>query len=176
MKSILVGTIVLALSSFGCQKSPKSGDGVASAAVSAAPPPSAPEAPPKPWYEGRWSGTYQAALERIELPVGGVRAWKDDDGTAASGAGTLSVSVSPDGMATGEADGPLGAQVVSGHADEKGIRLTLAPKSDDDKAFRGTLIAERAGETVAGSLRASSGDSLTVRKATVELRPVPPAP
>lgn len=141
-----------------------------SALASAALAPSAAPAPQKLWFEGRWSGTYQAELERIELPKGGIRAWKDDDGTKASGAGTLNVSVTPQGSASGEAKGPLGDQSISGQADDRGFWLELTPKNLDEGAFRGTLVlAERSGDRLRGFLRASSGDSLTVRKAKVEL-------
>jgi hypothetical protein len=160
-----------------CQRAPSGGSGATSATVSAASAPavaSAPAPKPKAWYEGRWSGSYEAVIERIQLEAGGVRAWKEDDGQRASGKGTLVCSVTPEGVASGEADGPLGALLVSGVADEQGLRLSLSPKGDDPNGFRGTLLATRAGDQVTGTLSASSGDSLTVRKARVELRPSAP--
>jgi hypothetical protein len=164
--------LLLLLALAACKKS-EPPQGASSAAVAAAPASAAPSAAtaPKAWYEGRWSGTYEAALERIELEVGGVRAWKDDDGQRASGKGTLTVAVNPEGIATGEAEGPLGAQVVHGIADDGGLRLTLSPKGGEAEGFRGTMVLAKAPDHVAGSLNASSGDSLTVRKAKVELRP-----
>jgi len=163
----------IVLSLVSCKREPSSSTnpGEASSALPAASAPAAPPIAPKPWYEGNWSGTYESSIESLAHEVGGVRAWKQDEGKAASGPGTLKVSVGSDGVVTGEAQGALGAQSVSGHADEKGLWLTLTPKEDDVLAFRGTLVAERSGETVSGSLRASSGDSLTVRKATAVLRP-----
>jgi hypothetical protein len=113
-------------------------------------------------------------IERIELEVGGVRAWKEDDGTRHAGKGTLALAVTPEGIASGEAEGPLGTLLVSGVADDQGMRLTFAPKADDANGFRGTLFATRTADHVSGALNASSGDSLTVRKAKVELRPKAP--
>jgi hypothetical protein len=160
-----------------CQRAPAGGSDVTSATVSAASAPAVASAPvpkPKAWYEGRWSGSYEAVLDRIELDAGGVRAWKEDDGQRASGKGTLVCSVTPEGIASGQAEGPLGELLVSGVADEQGLRLSLSPKGDDPNGFRGTLLATRTGEQVTGTLSASSGDSLTVRKAKVELRPSAP--
>ena len=164
------------LCAFACQRVEKSGESAPQPAPSAARPKASaatktPEAPPRGPYEGRWSGTYEATLERVVLEKGGVRAWKDDDGTQGSGTGTLTVEVHPDGRAHGEATGPLGAQRLRGIADEHGLRLTLSPKEPDVRGFSGTLVAAKAVDRVSGELRASSGDSLTVRKATVELRP-----
>lgn len=162
-----------------CKQSPTEEKNAAASAARVAAPASnaaAPPSAPNPWYEGRWAGTYEAALQRIELQLGGVRAWKEDDGKAASGPGTLTVSVTPDGIATGESDGPLGALLVSGTADEERLRLTLSPRNDDPNAFRGTLVAEGKEGLAKGALSASSGDSLTVRKAVVELRKTPARP
>lgn len=121
------------------------------------------------WYEGSWSGTYESALHRIELPVGGVRAWKDDDGKAGSGTGTLNLSIAQDGRVSGEAEGPLGPLTVSGELDGETLRVHLAPDGGGGKDFRGVLVAGREGDRLRGTLRASTGDSLVVRAAPVEL-------
>lgn len=176
MRAFALVTAALVLTA--CQRAPTAEDRAAppaSASISKALPPASAGGPAvaltKNPYAGRWSGTYEAALERVVLPVGGIRAWKEDDGAAGAGKGTLSVEVSADGSARGEATGPLGAQTLRGIADEHGLRLTLAPKEPDVRGFSGTLVAAKSADRVTGQLRASSGDSLVVRKASVELRP-----
>lgn len=170
--------LLAALFALQCKQSPSDEKHTAGSAPHAAAPAPSAAAPsaPKHWYEGRWAGTYEAALQRIELEVGGVRAWKEDDGKAASGPGTLTVSVTPEGIATGESDGPLGPLHVSGTADAERLRLTLSPRGDAPNGFRGTLVAEGKDGLAKGALSASSGDSLTVRKGTVELRKAPAPP
>lgn len=175
MNAVAGGVLVLVLLSFSCKRSsdPPGDDSKSEANQASSAAPSASAAPEisKPWFEGNWSGSYHAELQRIELPKGGIRAWEKDDGKRAAGAGTLKVSIGPDGLATGEAEGPLGKQRVTGQATERGFWLELIPESQEVTAFRATLVLERAGDKVQGSLRASSGDSLTVRKAQVELKP-----
>lgn len=173
--------LVLAFAVLGCRRESNTDEAAASASAvsaarAAAPAPSASAPKPKAWYEGRWSGKYEASLERITLEVGGVRAWKDDDGTSASGPGTITLDVTADGVVTGESDGALGPASIRGVADDAGFRLTFAARSDDPRAFNGTLVTERGEGRVSGTLRASSGDSLTVRKAQVELTPNAPTP
>jgi len=76
-----------------CQKDPKTdsvavGSAQPSASVAA---PVAAALPAKPWFEGNWQGAFQAELFRIELATGGVKEWKQDDGTKSSGEGKLSL-------------------------------------------------------------------------------------
>lgn len=155
-----------------CREAPapdaRSNSSAAPAPSVVAPPPSA-AAVARPWYEGTWTGSYNANLNRIELAVGGVRAWKEDDGKAASGPGSIQLSVSKDGVVSGEAEGPLGPLGVTGSADDGAFRLVFAPRSGELNAFRGAVVAVRKNDTVNGILRVSSGDSLTVRSAAVEL-------
>ncbi len=154
--------------SLGCQNAARQEQQAApSASAAPAPPPA-----PKAWFEGSWQGAYQAELHRIELPVGGVKEWKKDDGSAASGAGTLSLSATADGDVTGSAKGPLGEQRVSGRVEGDTLALSLIPSADD--GFRGTILAAKAPEGIKGTLQASSGDSLTVRKASVTLSKAAP--
>jgi hypothetical protein len=161
VKALLAVALVL-----GCQNAPKqettapSGSAVASAA------PVAPAAPPKPWFEGSWQGAYQAELHRIEGP-GGVKEWKKDDGAQASGPGTLTLTAAPDGSVTGTAKGPLGEQQVTGRVEGETVALSLVPALAD--GFRGVILASKAADGLKGTLQASSGDSLQVRKASVTL-------
>jgi hypothetical protein len=168
----LVGALVLVIASSGCRKesAPAAVGSALASAVASAPPPK-----PKPWYQGKWSGKYTAALQPIEPLPGTVREWKLDDGGAASGSGTLELELDERGVASGKAQGPLGALAVNGNVDEETVRLTLEPGAPaGDKDFRGVLVARREGAVLRGTLRASSGDSLTVRVAEVELARVEP--
>jgi hypothetical protein len=159
------------LVTLGCQNAARQEQQSTSAsAVKAAP--AAPSAAPKPWFEGAWQGAYQAELHRIELSAGGVKEWKKDDGRAASGAGTLSLAASADGSVTGTARGPLGAHQVTGRVEGDSVALSLVPDVLD--GFRGTILASKAPEGIKGTLQASSGDSLTVRKASVTLTKATP--
>lgn len=158
-----------------CQKAPPSeataspAAGVAaSAAVLAAPEApasSAAAAGARPWFEGAWRGTFKAELLRIELPAGGVKEWKQDDGKRASGAGELGISVSADGDVSGAAHGALGDLVVSGRAEGDRVALTLRPT--EPAGFHGFALASPSPEGMQGPLTASSGDSLQARQGQV---------
>lgn len=164
--AFVFGGVVLA-----CQRETAPAPTASSAALTA-PSASASAAPaaPKPWYEGKWSGKYTSALNRIELEAGGVKDWKLDDGGVASGEGKIELAVDAEGVARGKAEGPLGSLAVIGSADEDTLRLSFEPGAPSgDKDFRGMLVAKRDGAALRGTLRASSGDSLTVRVAEVEL-------
>jgi hypothetical protein len=164
--------LAFAFALLGCQGAPQaqpteraaassSAAAPASAAASAAPAPSA-------WFLGRWQGSYQAELRRIETSAGGVKEWKKDEGTHASGPGQLSLEAKPDGSVTGSASGALGEQTVTGHIEGDRVALTLT--SSEPNGFRGTIIGAQEGVGIRGTLSASSGDSLSVRQAAVTLQ------
>lgn len=159
--------LVLALSA--CNKSdPAPAPTAASVAAPASSSASPPE-PEKPWYAGAWSGTYAAERYAIELPIGNVPAWKKDDGTKASGSGKISLEVSPEGTVSGSADGPLGKHVARGSVEADTLRVEFVPEGVGADTFRGVMLVTREGDSAKGELRASSGDSLTVRRADVTL-------
>jgi hypothetical protein len=123
-------------------------------------------APAKAWFEGNWQGSFQAQLFRVET-TGGVKEWKKDDGSKASGEGQLSLSVGADGSVIGSATGALGALSVSGRVEGDRAALELSASTPD--GFHGVILATQAGEGMKGTLSASSGDSLQVRQAAVSL-------
>jgi hypothetical protein len=124
-------------------------------------------APAKPWFEGHWQGTFQAELNRIELPVGGVKEWKQDDGKKSSGEGKLSLEASSTGDVSGTAVGALGELSVTGRIDGDRAALTLTSAQTD--GFHGVILASQTAEGLKGTLNASSADSLQVRRASVTL-------
>jgi hypothetical protein len=160
--------LLLLLSATACQQAPKptptatTPSALASSSASAAVP-----APAKPWFEGAWQGVFRAELFRIELSVGGVKEWKQDDGKQASGEGTLTLQAAADGTVTGTAHGALGDLSVAGRADGDRVALTLS--AADASGFHGLILASQTPEGMKGTLNASSGDSLQVRQASVTL-------
>jgi hypothetical protein len=150
-----------------CHKDPpKDQAPVASAAIASAAP-SASAAPAAAWFEGNWQGTYKAELYRIETAAGGVKEWKKDDGAQSSGEGKVSLEAKADGTVSGQASGALGEQSVSGRIEGERVALKLTPA--EANGFQGVILASQAPEGIKGTLSASTGDSLMVRKAEVTL-------
>jgi hypothetical protein len=165
--------ILLALAlTLGCQNASKEQPATAPSASAAAAAPTASAAPAKAWFEGTWQGAYQAELHRIELAAGGVKEWKKDDGSQASGAGTLTLNAAADGSVTGTAKGPLGEQQVTGRVEGETAALSLVPGAPE--GFHGVILASKTADGLKGTLQASSGDSLQVRKASVTLTKATP--
>ena len=159
--------------SFGCEKeTPKPTPNAASASV-ASPIASGSAAPPakaKPWYVGAWTGKYEARHYLVETKKGeGAREWQNDDGGDGEGDGKLELQVAEDGAITGTASGPLGPMTATGAVDDQSFRVRLRPSEPTETAFHGFFVAKREGASVKGTLQASSGDSLKVRDAPVEL-------
>jgi hypothetical protein len=150
-----------------CQKAPKADDVAVGSALPRASVAASAAAPAKPWFEGNWQGTFQAELNRLELAVGGVKEWKQDDGKTSAGEGKLSLAVGPDGDVTGTAIGALGELTVAGRIDGDRAALTLTSARSD--GFHGVIVASQTPQGLKGSLNASSADSLQVRKGSVTL-------
>jgi hypothetical protein len=165
--------VALCLAVTACKKDEPSPSPAASAAAPASASAAPKAAPEKPWFAGAWSGTYAAERFAIELPIGNVPAWKKDDGSKASGAGKISLDVSPEGTVSGSADGPLGKHVARGSVEADTLRVEFVPEGTGADTFRGVMLVTREGDAAKGELRASSGDSLTVRRANVTLAKAP---
>ena len=151
-----------------CQQSSKSEPTAATApSASGSVTPPAPAAPTRAWFEGAWQGVYRAELLRIELPIGGVKEWKQDDGKQASGEGKLAFAAAPDGSVVGTASGALGELLLSGRID--GDRAALLLAAAGSEGFHGVILASQTPEGMQGTLNASSADSLQVRQASVTL-------
>jgi hypothetical protein len=165
MKSLL--PLVLLVACQGASKDAAKDQTPAPSVARASAAPSASAAPAAAWFEGSWQGTYKAELHRIEMAAGGVKEWKKDDGAQASGEGKLSIEAKSDGTVSGQASGALGEQVVSGRVEGEHVSLKLSPAQPD--GFQGVIVAAQAPEGIKGSLSASTGDSLVVRKASVTL-------
>jgi hypothetical protein len=143
----------------------------APAASAAAPAPSASVSAAvtlKPWYSGSFQGSYDAKLAPVEVKVGAVKEWAADDGKAASGPGKLELQIGDDGLVDGAGQGALGASHASGKVEDDTLRVVLAPT--DTTGLRGVLVATKDGDGFRGSIEASSGDSLRVRRAPIQLK------
>jgi hypothetical protein len=152
-----------------CKGSPEQAAATATSAVAASSASAAPvaSAPAKAWYEGTWQGTYKAELLRLETAAGGVKQWKDDDGSKASGDGKLSLEAAGDGTVIGSASGPLGEHTVSGKVEADRVALSLVPA--DAQGFRGVIVASQSGDGIQGTLSVATGDALQARRGTVTL-------
>jgi len=122
----------------------------------------------KPWFSGGFAGEYQAKQLPVEIKVGAVREWTNDDGKLSSGPGKLTLQIADDGLVDGNTEGALGASHLTGKVEEDTLRAQLSPT--DETGLRGVLVASRDGDGFKGSIQASTGDSLRVRQATVELK------
>lgn len=161
-----------ALAVGACKGHPSDAGPVASTSVaSAAPSASIPAPQAKPWFSGSFSAEYQAKLAPVEIKTGAVKEWAADDGKASSGAGKLSLQIDDDGMVDGSGEGALGPSHATGKVEDDTLRVSLTPS--DATGLHGTLVASRDGDGFKGTLEASSGDSLRVRSAAVELKKQP---
>jgi len=156
-------------------KTPAKGDApspsAASAAAAAVVESSAPSAVAphvKPWFAGAFGGEYQAKTAPVDIKTGALKEWGKDDGKLASGPGKLSLRIDDAGQVDGTSDGALGAGTVTGKVEDDTLRVQLSPT--DDAGLHGVLVATRDGDGFKGSIEASSGDSLHVRSAAIELK------
>jgi hypothetical protein len=139
----------------------------ASAAVSAAEP-----APPDPASAKKWAGTYEAKRATLETPPKVTDfTWKNDDGSKALGTGQITMTIA-DGVAAGDATGPLGPQKLSGMLDETVLRLELVPSDPTSpSAMAGSGVGELKDGVISGTLRVSGPKGVEVREVSFSLKP-----
>jgi len=165
---VLAAGLVLS-GALGCNKQ-TSNDAPAPSAAPVAAANSAPAAAAvaKPWFAGAFAGEYQAKTAPVQVPAGALKEWSKDDGKLSNGPGKLSLKIGDDGLVEGTSEGALGVGQVTGKVEEDTLRVQLSPA--DDKGLHGVLVATREGDGFKGSIEASSGDSLQVRTASIELK------
>src|SRR6187402_2350741 len=166
-----VSGLLFGLPSCKTSKSDAAPSPSASAASAARTAPAAAQAPAKPWFVGDFVGQYQARAAKVEIKVGAVKEWAKDDGKLASGPGKLTLRIDDHGQVDGTSEGALGAGQVNGKVEDDTLRVQLSPA--DDSGLHGVLVASRDGDGFKGSIEASSGDSLQVRSAAIELKKSP---
>jgi len=157
------------LSGVGC-KSPASEPAPSASATASAVASAEPAVKPvvKPWFSGGFSGEYLAKVAAVEVKAGAIKEWTKDDGKLASGPGKLSLQIDDAGKVDGTSEGALGASQVTGKVEDDTLRIQLSPA--DDAGLHGVLVATRSGDGFKGAIEASSGDSLRVRTASIELK------
>ncbi|MDI1448972.1 hypothetical protein [Polyangium sp. 6x1] len=151
-----------------------SGKTVEVAPSAAAPSPSASAALPAepPGLVGTWEGRYDAKKGEVEMPP----KVKDkvrtkDDGKAAIGPGTLSLTIGPDGELKGKTSGALGAAGLSGKVEGDEVRASFFPEDALSKeAMFGIVQGKRKDDKIVGRIRVANGDASVVREAEIELK------
>jgi hypothetical protein len=172
LRSSAASVLVLAL--MACRT--EAAKPTAGSATPSAPPPAPSATPEKPWYEGSWSGEYSAKLFKVESGPGAVKEWIQDDGAKSSGPGKLTLRIDGDGAIQGQGEGALGPLEANGRVDGDTLRVTLratGPATADGTGFFGLLLGNREGDAIKARLQASTGNSLTVREASLELKKSP---
>jgi hypothetical protein len=122
--------------------------------------------------EGTWQGSYDAKKGSVGLPP----KVKDkvrhkDDGKAAAGPGTITLTIAPGGELQGKAKGALGDATLVGRIEGDIIRASVVP--DDPyatHAMTGVLIGKLDGDVIHANLRVAGPDAVLVRESPVELR------
>ena len=153
----------------GCDKKtpppPAAGPSAAPAVVASAKPVE------QPWFVGTWSGSFTAQAHEVVSPKDGyVKEWREIDAGDFTGPGTLTLHIDANGHVTGGAEGALGSLAASGEVSDDTFSVTLSPKpADAQQISSAVLIAKRDGSGAKGTLSASTGDSLRVRRAELAL-------
>jgi hypothetical protein len=154
----------------GCDRDSTPPGATASASAVAAPSAKPPE---KPWFVGSWRAPLKVERYQIEQTKqeGKIQAWAEDAGDKATGPAELQLEIDEAGTVVGNVTGALGKLNASGVLDGEDLRVRLQPAEPLEPAemFNGVLMAKKSNAGFAGELKASSGDSLTVRKASVAL-------
>ena len=122
--------------------------------------------------EGIWEGTYNAKKGSVVLPPkvkDPVR--EKDDGKAATGPGTVTLTIGASGELRGTAQGALGAATLVGTVEDDMIRASVSP--DDPRApsaMTGVLLGKLKDGVIRAELRAAGRDATVVRESLVELK------
>lgn len=167
-------TALVSFGLFACNQQKAAPAASTAPSAEAAPSAQASAKPPeKPWFEGEWHATLDVQRHQIEQTKaeGKVKAWAEDDAKA-TGKGDMKLTIDAKGDVTGSVTGPLGDLAAAGMVDGNTLRVRFQPKQAElppPEIFNGVLLAEKSGQGFAGDLKASSGDSLLVRKASVVL-------
>jgi hypothetical protein len=142
-------------------------------------PPTAPQAvpsnAPSAAQTSRFSGAFSAqpAKSATTKKDGAPSGWEKDDGKAYSGDCKLTLFVEKDGKVQGDLTGALGDLKLRGWLADEDLRATVVPSGDDAaKIQNGTLSLTREGDGFKGTLTAATGNSLVLRRADIQVRPV----
>jgi hypothetical protein len=140
------------------------------AAQSAAPPTTASAAAPS-GLGGTWTGRYEAKKSTISLPAKVKdKGLASDDGKAASGPGTVELTVGPGGEVRGKVLGALGTGAISGKVEEQTLRATINPVDwHAPNAMTGVIVGRLEGNVIRARIDVAGPDATVVREAQVDL-------
>lgn len=121
---------------------------------------------------GTWEGSYNAKKGTVELPSkvkDKVRA--RDDGSVAVGAGSVTLTISPDGELSGKASGALGDATLRGKAEGEMVRASVFPDNPAlPSAMTGVLVGMLKDGVIRGQIRVAGPDATIVRESPIELK------
>lgn len=120
---------------------------------------------------GTWEGTYEAKKGSVEMPPKVKDKVRDkDDGKAAAGKGTITLTISKDGELKGKTEGALGTATLTGKTEANEIRASLFPDDATAKqAMFGIVTAKLEDNHIKGIIRVANGDASIVREAPINL-------
>jgi hypothetical protein len=121
-------------------------------------------------FVGSWNGTYDAKKGTVVLPKD-VKEKSKDDGKTATGPGTVTLTVAPDGELKGTSNGALGNAKLTGTVEGTMVRASVFP--DDPtapNAMTGVLVGELKGNSIQGVIRVAGPDATLVRESPIELK------
>lgn len=172
MKQAVKVSAVLILALAGCRSNKQDRPPAPSAS---APMASASAAPKAKGPAGKWQGEYESERYALELAnkKAEEKAWSEDDGKAKQGKGSVRLTISESGAVSGELDGPLGKISLSGETQDDRLTARLTPENQEPEELSGVLTARLEADVIRGTLQVSSGDSLLIRQAVVELKRAP---
>lgn len=183
----LLGAAALLFCAAGCDDGPPKDPGprppapdtaalsAALAHSSAAMAPSASAAPPGAGAQaslaGTWEGRYDAKKGSVVLPDRVKdKTWNKDDGKAATGPGTVTLTVSATGEISGTGKGALGPVSLSGKVDGSMIRASVMPVDPTaNGAMTGVLVGDSKDGAIVGELRVAGPDASVVRESPIRL-------
>ncbi len=124
-----------------------------------------------PW-QGTWEGRYDAKKGSVVLPPkvkDPVR--QKDDGKQATGAGTVTLTIAPNGELKGTAKGALGSATLVGKVEDDVVRASVFPEDPRaPDAMTGILIGKLKDDAIQAELRVTGPDATLVRESPVALR------
>lgn len=127
---------------------------------------------PSARFAGRWTGPYTAERAAVHVPKGVPdKTWATDDGSRATGDGTLDLTIDEAHQVSGSAQGALGRLTIRGALDGTTLRAGVVPVDPNGPvAMWGVLVGEMGPKAARCQLRVSNRDGRLVRVASVELR------
>jgi hypothetical protein len=143
-----------------------------SGAGSARPSQSSNAAPESPSPAGTWEGSYNAKKGSVGVPPKVKdKARARDDGATAIGAGTVTLTITPDGDISGKTSGALGDATLRGKVDGEMVGASVFPDNPAaPSAMTGVLVGMFKDGVIRAEIRVSGPDATIVRESTIELK------